>query len=119
MGFVQGIGDSMTRQELRDQIRMTTLLESNNVSDTELNNLIDAGLHWVDLWYPWPVSIVELSTDGSSPAFAEPFHWILVHWAAAKLYEREEYFDVAQHQMNEAINLVRHMAEYYTKGRAQ
>lgn len=118
MGFVQGIGDSLTRQELREQIRMTTLLESNNVSDTELNNLINTGLHWVNSWYPWPVSIVELSTDGSSPAFAEPFHWILVHWAAAKLYEREEYFDVAQQQMNEAIAQVRQMVKYYTGGRS-
>ena len=97
---------------------MTTLLESNNVSDTELNNLINAGLQWVISWYPWSVSIVELSSDSSSPAFAEPFHWILVHWVAAKLYEREEYFDVAQQQMNEAISLVRQMAEFYTRGRS-
>lgn len=117
MGFVQGIGDSLTRQELREQIRMTTLLESNNVSDTELNNLINTGLHWVNSWYPWSVSITELSSDSSSPAFAEPFHWILVHWVAAKLYEREDYFDVAQQQMNEAIAQVRQMVKYYSGGR--
>src|SRR5690606_27460800 len=117
MGFVQGIGDSLTRQELREQIRMTTLLESNNVSDAELNNLINTGLHWVNSWYPWPVCIVELSTDGSSPARAGTSDWILVQSPAVKVYEREEDLDVAQQQMNEAIAQVRPPAEAYTKGR--
>ena len=97
---------------------MTTLLESTNVSDTELNDIINAGIHWVDGWYPFPgITIAELAADGNSPAWNEAFHWILVHFGAAKLYEREEYFDVAQAQMAEAMGLVRQMVKFYTGGR--
>lgn len=96
---------------------MTTLIESNNVSDTELDDIINNGIHWVDGWYPFPVSIAELSTDGSSPAWAEAFHWILVNWGVAKIMEREEYFDIANAQMGEAIAGVRQMAKFYSGGR--
>lgn len=96
---------------------MTTLLESTNVSDTELNTILNAGIHWVDGWYPFPVTIIELAADGDSPAWNEAFHWILVNYGAAKLYEREEYFDIAQQQMAEALSQVRQMVKFYSGGR--
>lgn len=107
----------MTRAEIRDQVRMSSLVEDTYVSDAELNDIINNGLHWVDGFYPFPVTIVELSTDGSSPAFAENFHWVLVNWALAKVMEREEYYDVADQQLAQATSGVRRMAQFYTGGR--
>lgn len=96
---------------------MSTLLESNNVSDAEILTIVNAGIHWVDGWYPFPVTIVELSADGNSPIWNEAFHWILVDYAIAKLMEREEYFDVADAAMAKAITGVRQMVKFYTGGR--
>lgn len=107
----------MDRSELRAQIRLSAVVEDTNISDTELNDIINSGIHYVDAWYPYPVSIVELGTDGASPAFAQEFHWILVNWGIAKLMEREEYFDVAASQMEEVQAGLRSMAKFYTGGR--
>lgn len=107
----------MDRSEIRDQIRLSTVVEDTNVSDAELDEIINSGIHFIDGYYPFPVTIVELGTDGASPAFAEQFHWILVNWGIAKLMEREEYFDVAAAQMQEVQVGLRSMAKFYTRGR--
>lgn len=109
---------NVTRTELTSQIRMSSLLESTAVSDTEIQTIINAGVHWVDGWYPFPgITIAELSAGGDSPAWNEAFHWILVNYSLAKLMEREEYFDVAAMQMEEAITGVRQMVKFYSGGR--
>ncbi len=107
----------MTLSELQAQIRMSTVVEDTNVSDTELKDIINSGIHYVDGWYPFPVTIVELSASGDSPAFAEEFHWILVNWGIAKVMEREEYFDVAAAQIEECQRGLRSMTKFYTGGR--
>lgn len=107
----------MTRAELRAQIRLSAVVEDTNVTDGEVDNIINSGIHFVDGWYPFPVTIVELGSDGASPAFAEEFHWILVNWGIAKLMEREEYFDIADAQMGQVEKGLRSMTKFYTGGR--
>lgn len=107
----------MTRAELETQIRLLTLVESTNVSDANIRELINEALRWVDGVYPLPVTIIDLSASDDSPAFADAYHWIVSDYVQSKLYEREEYYDEAEQKMASASGGVRQLVKFYTGGR--
>lgn len=61
----------MTLKELRDYIRLVTLIEDTNVTDAQVNRLINIGLHEVSTAFPW--AWLETSTDLS---LTEDVRWI-------------------------------------------
>jgi hypothetical protein len=107
----------LTRNEIEATVRMLSLVESTNVSTSEINDLTDDALRTIAGLYPFPVTIIALSGGSSEPAFDESFHWIVVEWVLAQLYVREEYFDVAAAHKEMFQNGVRQMIKFYTGGR--
>lgn len=109
----------MTRSEIRAQVRLRSLVESTNVSDTEINDLIDESLEIINAYYPYPgVTITTLAADGNSPAFNAGFHWLCVSYALARVWEREEYPENAAVEFERFYSGMSDMIKFYVGGRS-
>lgn len=107
----------MDRENIRTEIRATLPVELSDFSDTYLDNLINRGMQAIGRFYPFPVNIVDLSTDGSEPAFAEEFHWLVVDWVVAMLYRNAGQSEPATIHIQLFREGIREMAKFYTGGR--
>lgn len=61
----------MNRQEIRDQVRFATLKETGDISDAELNTLIDAAFDEISVAFKWP--FLEKSTTVSTVASQQTY----------------------------------------------
>ena len=58
-------------------------------------------------------SPAELDSDDDVPPFVAAYHWILVEYCKWKLYEREEYYDVAEQSFNTYARYLDDMIAFY------
>jgi hypothetical protein len=107
----------MTRLEIVNQARLRSLVESTTISNTEIQDIVNEGVQIVAAQYPYPVTIVTLTTDGQSPAWNAGYHWLLVSYALARIWEREEYFEQATVEFERFYSGMSDMALFYNGGR--
>lgn len=107
----------MTRLEMVNQIRLRSLVESTTITDDEIEAVMNDGVNIVSAQYPYPVTIIELTTDGQEPAWNAGYHWLLVSYGLARVWEREEYFDQATMEFERFYSGMSDMALFYNGGR--
>jgi len=107
----------MTREDIRNEVRATLPVELTGFSDAYLNNIINRGVRYIGRRYPFPVSIVDLTSDADEPAFAEEFHWLVVEWVTATIYMNAGDVETGGPHMQRFDVGVREMIKFYTGGR--
>lgn len=108
----------MTRSEIRNQVRLLTLVEGLHVSDTELDSLINDCASYLNGFYPFGSTIAVAAGPTATPSgLASGFHWLFVEWVASQIFKREEYFDVAEAHEESFNQGVRRLVKAETGGR--
>lgn len=59
--------------------------------------------------------ITALAADGSEPEFHAAFHWAVVEYTKAKVYEREEYYDEAERSWTMYLRYLDDMVAFYSR----